>query len=102
MDEEILNALAYFREQLENLSISFNQLKDVAYKLYKENQNLQDENQELKKLVFNKKNNVQGKSYHNLLYLYNEGYHICHPSFGERRKGDCLFCLQIINTQSKE
>lgn len=102
IDEELLRALAYFHEQLEEMAVKFQQLKDVTYKLSRENQKLQEENLELKKLVFDKKANVPGKSFQNLMHLYREGYHICHPSFGERRKGDCLFCLQIINSQSKE
>lgn len=102
MDQSILSALAYFQEQLEEMSIRFQKLKDITYKLYKENETLKEENQELKKIIFNKNDDNRGAGYSNLLHLYNEGYHICHPSFGERRKGECLFCQQLIDNQLEE
>lgn len=86
MDEEILSALAYFQEQIEELSFKFQKLKDITYNLYKENQTLREENEELKKIVFDRKNEQSREGYSNLIHLYNEGYHVCHLSFGEKRK----------------
>ncbi|MFW6306600.1 MAG: initiation control protein YabA [Bacillota bacterium] len=102
MDEEVLSALAYFREQLEEMSLRFQELKDITYQLYKENKELKDENDELKEIIFKRKNDKKGEAYSNLLYLYKEGYHVCHPSFAERRRGDCLFCQNLIDNQFKE
>lgn len=107
MDDEILSSLAYFQEEIEEISMKFQKLKDVTYELYKENEALKEENKELKKLVFQEdkkedESHPQGKGYSNLINLYKEGYHICHLSFGERRKGDCLFCLQLIENQIEE
>jgi regulator of replication initiation timing len=102
MDEEVLSALAYFQEELEEMAIRFQKLKDVTYQLYRENEELKEENAELKEIIFNKKKKIRGKGYSNLVHLYQEGYHVCHPSFGERRKGDCLFCQKLIDTQLKE
>ncbi len=102
MDEEILAALAYFQEELEEISFRFQQLKDITYNLYKENEKLKEENQELKKIIFNKQEERKGKGYNNLIHLYKEGYHICPLSYGERRKGDCLFCQQMIENQTEE
>lgn len=102
MDEEVLSALAYFQEELEEMAIRFQKLKDVTYQLYRENEELKEENAELKEIIFNKKKKITGKGYSNLVHLYQEGYHVCHPSFGERRKGDCLFCQKLIDTQLKE
>lgn len=102
MDEEVLSALAYFQEQLEEMSSRFQKLKDITYQLYKDNKELKDENEELKEIVFERKKDKKGEAYSNLLYLYNEGYHICHPSFAERRKGDCLFCQKLIDNQFEE
>ncbi len=102
MDEEVLSALAYFQEELEAMANRFQILKDVTYQLYRENENLKEENAELKELIFNKKKNEKGKGYSNLIHLYQEGYHVCHPSFGERRRGDCLFCQKLIDLQLKE
>ncbi|MFW5981855.1 MAG: initiation-control protein YabA [Halanaerobiaceae bacterium] len=102
MDEEVLSALAYFQEQLEEMSIRFQKLKDITYQLYKKNQELENENDELKAIVFERKKEKKGIAYSNLLHLYNEGYHVCHPSFAEKRKGDCLFCQNLIDKQFEE
>lgn len=108
MDDEILSTLAYFQEQIEEMSLKFQKLKDITYDLYKENEELKEENEELKRLVFSQeedeetKQDKKGKGYSNLIHLYQEDYHICHLSFGEKRKGDCLFCLQLIENQIEE
>ncbi len=41
MDKEILSTLAYFQEEIEELSQKFQKLKDITYKLYKENEELE-------------------------------------------------------------
>lgn len=107
MDDEILSNLAYFQEEIEEMSMKFQKLKDITYELYKENQSLKEENEELRKLIFQQSDkdddeSAKGKAYSNLINLYKEGYHICHLSFGEKRKGDCLFCQQLIENQFEE
>ena len=34
-----------------------------------------------------------------LFKLYAEGYHVCHPAFGQKRSNneDCLYCLGVLN-----
>ncbi len=109
MDEEILSTLAYFQEEIEELSQKFQKLKDITYKLYKENEELEKENNDLKRLLFEQNNKEdeeditpKQKAYSNLAHLYQENYHICHLSFGEKRHGDCLFCLQLLENQMEE
>ncbi|MGM0420582.1 MAG: initiation-control protein YabA [Bacillota bacterium] len=109
MDEEVLSALAYFQEEIEELSQRFQNLKDITYDLYRENEELQQENADLKRLLFQQQedeNNVslpeEKRAYSNLARLYQENYHICHLSFGEKRQGDCLFCLQLLENQMEE
>jgi regulator of replication initiation timing len=108
MDDEILSTLAYFQEQIEEMSLEFQKLKDITYDLYKKNEELKEDNEELKNLVFSDEGEdeaepgTKGKGYSNLIHLYQEGYHICHLSFGEKRRGDCLFCLKLIENQIEE
>ncbi|KXS48498.1 MAG: hypothetical protein A8274_65 [Halanaerobium sp. 4-GBenrich] len=107
MDQEILSSLAHFQEQIEALSLRFHKLKDITYQLYQENEELQRENEELKSLLFKDQEKaeeavVKKEGYSNLIHIYDEGYHVCPLSFGERRKGDCLFCLNLLENQGKE
>src|SRR5690554_1815960 len=99
MDEEILSALAYFQEELGEMAGRFQKLKEATYRIYRENQELKKENAGLKEIIFNRKKDRQGKASSNLVHLYQEGYHVCHSSFGEKRKGDCLFCQRLIDAQ---
>ena len=94
MDEDILSALAHFQERIKDISLRFKELRDITYELYRENEELKEENRDLKQLLFDREEN--GEGYVNLLHLYNEGFHICHLNFGERRSKDCLFCIQLI------
>ncbi len=98
MDEKILSTLAYFQEEIQALSNKFQKLKDITYGLYKENEALKKENRKLKGLVFDNKR----EGHEALVNLYKEGYHICPLSFGEKRKGDCLFCLRLVDNNYKE
>ncbi|MEC9491062.1 MAG: initiation control protein YabA [Halanaerobiales bacterium] len=105
MDQEILSTLAHFQEQIEALSLRFHKLKDITYQLYQENEELQRENEELKNLLFEDQADDslhKKEGYSNLIDIYDEGYHVCPLSFGEKRKGDCLFCLNLLENQGKE
>ena len=33
----------------------------------------------------------------NLIKLYEQGFHICHSSYGSIREEDCIFCLNVID-----
>ncbi|MFW5999600.1 MAG: initiation-control protein YabA [Halanaerobiaceae bacterium] len=105
MDERVLSALAHFQEQLQEMSARFQELKDITYDLYKEKEELREENRQLRKLVFKgQKEGVEvrkGEGYSNLINLYDKGYHVCHLSYGEPRRRDCLFCQQLLENNFK-
>lgn len=103
MEEDVLKLLARFREGLQALTLDFQLIKDITFKLYKENGELMQDNENLKKLLFakqeteNKEDEPEiGAGYANLAHLYSEGFHICHLNFAEKRKGDCLFCQKLL------
>jgi len=105
VDEEILRTLAYFQEEIEELSQRFQELKDITYELYREREKLKQENEDLKRLIFQDREDESPesekhhKATYNLAKLYQEEYHICHLNFGDKREGDCLFCLQLLENQ---
>jgi len=105
VDEEILSTLAYFQEEIEELSQRFQELKDITYELYRERERLKQENEDLKRLIFQDREDESPeseknyKATYNLAKLYQEEYHICHLNFGDKREGDCLFCLQLLENQ---
>ena len=105
--EEILGLLAHFQEELQALNNDFKQLKNKVYKVYKEKEELEEENRKLKRLLFNNgkiaskidQHDSQEvlKSFNNLSNLYKEGFHVCHFNFGEKREGNCLFCKSLLD-----
>lgn len=39
---------------------------------------------------------IRGEGFESLSQLYDEGYHICHDYFAQRREEACLFCLSFL------
>ncbi|MBM7623939.1 initiation control protein YabA [Sporohalobacter salinus] len=102
--EDILSLLATFQERLNMLNDDFRKIKKIAHSLYKENKDLKEENENLKRLLFEQKADSEDESedragYNNLAKLYEEGFHICHLNFGEKRDGECLFCMGLLDVQ---
>ena len=103
MDEDILSALAHFQERIKEISLRFKELRKITYDLYREKEELREENNDLKRLLFEKRNRESDREgYSNLLHLYQEGFHICHPSYGEKRTGECLFCIQLVENKFEQ
>ena len=106
MVEEIISLLAHFQEQLQVLNDDFQKVKNTVYDMYKENESLKEENENLKRLLFEKEEeeeegDSQEQGEHNLSRLYEEGFHVCHLNFGEPREGSCLFCAGILNDEQE-
>ena len=104
--EEIIGLLAHFQEQLQGMNNDFQKIKDQVYDLYKENKDLKEENNNLKKLLFEDENGetreeLKIDDHDNLSQLYEEGFHVCHFNFGETREGDCLFCMGILGENNE-
>ncbi|ADL11598.1 initiation control protein YabA [Acetohalobium arabaticum] len=102
--EEILSLLATFQEKLNMLNDDFQKIKKITHRLYKENEELKEENENLKRLLFEQKAENEEEpeareGYNNLAKLYEEGFHICHLNFGEKRDGECLFCMGLLDIQ---
>ncbi|MGM0471058.1 MAG: initiation control protein YabA [Bacillota bacterium] len=102
--EEILSLLANFQEELNMLDDRFEKIKKITHTLYKENEELKEENAHLKRLLFEQEEETDAESesregYNNLAKLYEEGFHVCHLNFGEKRDGECLFCMGLLDIQ---
>lgn len=94
-----------FEGTIEGLLKELQTLKMRAFALEEENEKLRREITELYRDFLPQQNPVvkkpvpktsEGKV--NLQRLYNEGFHVCHPHFGQSREGaDCLFCVGFLS-----
>jgi len=95
---EFWNRLSEFNNGLKRLERKWEKIKEEASSLFIENQELKKENEELKRIIGGSKKKEQSEEtgQANLQHLYEEGYHVCPFDFGEKRKGDCLFCREFL------
>lgn len=86
---------------LEQVGVMKQELTEIVDDLEVENQHVRERLQklELEQSQKNKKVNREehlSNSRQQLKELYAEGYHICPPSYGAKRTGECLFCNDVI------
>ncbi len=107
MEDDFLSDLAHFQEEIERLSQQFKDLQSKTYDMYKENKELREENKELRRLILKYRDRGDDEDFspgaaEYLTHLYEEEYHVCPTSFGEKRERDCLFCRELLERQQSE
>ena len=108
--KDLAKRLSLLSEQLDHMRQEMDELIDIWRQVLVKNQDLQMENHYLRERV-NQLNNEEGEekgegsssqlrspALQNLLNIYEDGYHICNISYGQRRENaeQCMFCLDIL------
>lgn len=99
---EIFDALDGFSQQLLLTLAEVDAIKKHLQAVIDENTTLRLENSKLRERLTQEekqdtKTTNEGKE--NLENIYEDGFHICTFSYGQRRDNDepCMFCLELLN-----
>ena len=79
--------LAALEETLKSALTQIEKMKLVV-------ESLEDQNKILREKLSTER--IRGDGFESLSQLYNEGYHICHDYFAQKREEPCLFCLSFL------
>ncbi len=83
------------------ISVQIDQIVDRINEILHEVEDLKKHLEVLEKRNEQLSNYLQkedkSQSVGNLIKLYEQGFHICHSSFGRMREEDCIFCLNVID-----
>ena len=77
----------HLAERIQDILMEVEELKKQMEMLEKRNEQLSNYLQKEDK----------SQSAGNLIKLYEQGFHICHSSYGSIREEDCIFCLNVID-----
>ncbi|MDO4670024.1 MAG: DNA replication initiation control protein YabA [Aerococcus sp.] len=112
--KEISAQMDTMQEQLQTMLSQLEALNAAWGELVINNQDLQTENHYLRERVqaLSEELNQSEQATHkeetpgmspalqNLWNIYEDGYHICNISYGQRRqKEDCVFCLKLLDRE---
>lgn len=107
--KDILDTFIALREESAEAQKNLEALFQEVSKLIEENQAIRLENKHLRdqiQVMRDEKTSTVDQEGHkeltksrlNLENIYEDGFHVCHMFFGQRRQGDesCAFCLDAI------
>lgn len=99
--KELFDTFDQFSADLSQTQISVEELKRQIEELLEENSTLRLENNKLRDRLLHFEQSHQEKSNsqpvrNHLEGIYTDGFHVCNLSYGQRRDGDCAFCLELL------
>ncbi len=102
--KEIFDALDDFSQNLLMTIAEVDAIKKHLQGVIEENTALRLENSKLReRLETEEKSDTKSANFgkENLENIYEDGFHICTFSYGQRRENDepCMFCLELLNRE---
>jgi len=110
-EKDLYDEFETITNQLNDISTKVSALKEELSKTLEENEEIKLENLNLRKRLENGYDNQDFNgnrvtdSHLNLENLYLKGFHICQQFYGSHRdrdKGECIFCVQILDGTGKD
>nr|NNM89769.1 DNA replication initiation control protein YabA [Bacilli bacterium] len=94
--EDLQDRIGIFYQELGKIKLQLQELIEENQRLSLENEHLRDR----AKFYVEEHAPVPGEALQYLMSLYEDGFHICNLNYGAMREGDCLFCLQNLQSRT--